>query len=254
MSMNGDPFQQPWTRESRTGNFLARFGAGTDGYDVALALPTEAPPDQGWPLVVVTDAAIHFDAVAAAAAALSRRPEKTNVTPLAVLGIASGLDWSHDQARRVRSYVPDADGDPDGLLSLIGNEVLSAVSVLTPVDPGEISIVGHSFGGLFALHALGARPDLIRRCVAVSPSLWKAPDVARRLAAKGDAMSARLMIVSGATEERINDALREPMDAFERAGMHVERLMLAGEDHGSSYFAALPAVLRFLRRTGAETR
>lgn len=38
-------------------------------------------------------------------------------------------------------------------------------------DPTDRTLMGHSWGGLFALYALLAQPQLFQRCVAGSPDL-----------------------------------------------------------------------------------
>src|SRR5690606_6559257 len=41
-----------------------------------------------------------------------------------------------------------------------------------PIDESRQTLYGHSYGGLFVLHALRTQPGAFQRYVAASPSLW----------------------------------------------------------------------------------
>ncbi len=64
----------------------------------------------------------------------------------------------------------------EGIINLIYENGIET-ELLPPIDatyrttPYRI-LVGHSFGGLFAFHALVSRPDLFDAYIAVDPSLW----------------------------------------------------------------------------------
>lgn len=249
--MNGDPFSGEWRLDPRTGYRLRRYALTDRAYDVAVALPDTPPPPGGFALLVLTDGALHFDAAAGAAAALRRRPEKTRVAPAIVAGIASGADWSHDGDARARALVP---GEPDAgaLLTLIRERLIPDIAALAPVASGQGAILGHSLGGLFALHALAAAPALFRTAIALSPSLWRLPDLAAQVGQTIGGRGARILLASGEYEPKINADLPAAAEALGQ-GAEVTRLKLAGEDHGSIPFAALPAALRFLHAAPLRT-
>ncbi|HWK35487.1 alpha/beta hydrolase [Sphingomonas sp.] len=240
--MIGDSFGPDWRREPRTGFHLRRYDLDGAAYDVAVAVPEGPEPAQGFPLLVVMDGAIHFDAVAAAAAALARRPGKTEVGSSVVVGIASGAGWSHDPALRERDLLPDGAGC-DALHRLLGTRVLPDVAALAPVDPARRALFGHSFGGVFALDAL-ARD--FSTCIAVSPSLWRAPDLAARVAAAIAGRDVRVLIAWGAREPQGDADLPAAIDTLAAAGARVTHATIADEDHGSVPFAVLPMALRFV--------
>ncbi|MGN5373312.1 alpha/beta hydrolase [Sphingomonas hankookensis] len=236
--MNGDSFYRDGARELRTGFHLRRYDAGGEAYDVAVAVPAEASPAEGFPLLVVMDGAIHFDAVAAAARALARRPGKTGVAPMVVVGIASGAGWSHDPARRERDFLPDGDGMA-ALHELVRERVLPDIATLAPIDPARRAILGHSFGGVFALDALALGG--FGAGVAFSPSIRRAPQLPERIA--GDV---RLLIAWGGREPQAQADLPGTVATLIANGVHVDHAVFPDEDHGSIVFAALPMALRFV--------
>ncbi|KAJ5715369.1 siderophore esterase [Penicillium malachiteum] len=64
-------------------------------------------------------------------------------------------------------------GQADGFLDFIENSVKPAVRSRFPkISFEREALFGHSYGGLFALHALFTRPDYFDCFMASSPSIW----------------------------------------------------------------------------------
>jgi predicted alpha/beta superfamily hydrolase len=91
---------------------------------------------------------------------------------MVVVGIVS--------SNRNRDFVPTAPIEPvsfaaspgaDTFLTYIEREVCPLVERTYRTEPYRI-LVGHSLGGLFAVHALIARPALFNAYVSISPTLW----------------------------------------------------------------------------------
>jgi hypothetical protein len=62
-------------------------------------------------------------------------------------------------------------GGADRFLSFLGDELLPWIDQQYRTAPYRI-LMGHSFGGLFALEALETRPDLFQGYLMISPSTW----------------------------------------------------------------------------------
>lgn len=63
-------------------------------------------------------------------------------------------------------------GAADAFLAFISGELMPALEAEFGVDPAQWTLVGHSLGGLFAVHALFSAPQRFRRYFAVGSSLW----------------------------------------------------------------------------------
>src|SRR5690606_34489872 len=63
-------------------------------------------------------------------------------------------------------------GGADIFLAFLETILMPAVDATVRLDPAQRTLYGHSYGGLFVLHALYQRRDLFKRYVAASPSLW----------------------------------------------------------------------------------
>lgn len=62
-------------------------------------------------------------------------------------------------------------GGADKFLAFLGDELLPEIDRKYRTRPARI-LIGHSFSGLFAIHALLERPGLFKGYIAISPSLW----------------------------------------------------------------------------------
>jgi hypothetical protein len=73
-------------------------------------------------------------------------------------------------ARSIAQALPTA-GGADRFLRFLEEELAPHIEAHYRTQPYRV-LVGHSFGGLFALHALMNRPQSFHAYIAISPSLW----------------------------------------------------------------------------------
>jgi len=240
---------------------LAFSVSGGAEYRLLIAVPPEPAPAAGFPVLILTDGDALFPTALSAARLQGGRPEVTGVGPAVILGIGYPGAAPFDAKRRRRDLLP-TDGGADRFLDLIEGEILAQVERLAPIDRARLSLAGHSFGGLFALHALFARPGLFRSHVAGSPSIWwddrailKTRE--RFLRSPAAALAPRLLVTVGG-QEQSGDEQRDPQraarlrmaqmldNAAEMAGalttserVACEHVVFPGENH----ISVLPAML-----------
>ena len=162
-----------------------------DRLEVSVALPSG--PASGpalLPVIYVLDAAFNFQTTAAAGAwlATASRLAGGGFPPSVVVGVGYPTDdLAEVMARRARDLTPTRGGAPEGVrlppfplglggaprfLDALVGEVIPQVEARYPADPGDRTLVGHSFSGLFALFTLFRRPAAFGRYLVVSPSIW----------------------------------------------------------------------------------
>lgn len=257
-------------------------------YRIFVAEPVRPAPTSGMPVVYVLDANAVFASVAEAARF------RKNLTPALVVGVGFPTDALLDAARRYREYTPHTPterlrlspnepqvepagtGGEDEFLAFLEDELKPAIAARWAVDPERQSIVGHSLGGRFVLHALYTRPGTFRTYVASSPSIWWGDgsllDDERTFAsAPRDARSIDVVISAGQFEQELL-----PGTAPERAEFLTRARMVdnareaaarlaaitptidvtfdayAGLDHGSALFAAIQRGLSIALRAPAS--
>lgn len=65
----------------------------------------------------------------------------------------------------------DYSGGADKFLAFMRDELIPFIDATYRTDKTDRGLLGHSYGGLFAIYAMLHQPDLFRRIVAASPSL-----------------------------------------------------------------------------------
>jgi pimeloyl-ACP methyl ester carboxylesterase len=145
------------------------------------------------------------------------------------------------------------------MLAFLADELLPHIDSAYPTVGFRV-LIGHSFGGLFAVHAWLSRPEVFRAYVAISPSLWwdgerVIDSLAGRLS-RTPAPGGWLYATMGAQEPLAN-----MVGPFQRAAAVLRErapaslwwrfALMAGEDHGStphrSTYDALEAIFEPLR-------
>lgn len=156
-------------------------------YRVMLWRPAAEPPPEGYPVVYLLDGNAMFGMVTDIVNTRSRDPGAGGMRPAVVVGLGYPSEEPYD-ARRAFDYTPRLEGlswppRPNGepwpptggaeaFLRLLETQVKPLAAERLPLDRTAETLLGHSFGGLFALHAMLARPAAFATYVAGSPSIW----------------------------------------------------------------------------------
>ncbi len=134
--------------------------------------PHYARSNQHYPVLYLLDAEAQFYQAAATLQFLGsdngRIPEMILVGITNTRRIRDLTPTTQDPEQR--KHHPDA-GGADAFLKFLTDELTPWVNARYRTQPYRI-LVGHSLGGLFAVHALLVRPDSFQAYLAVSPSLW----------------------------------------------------------------------------------
>lgn len=161
-----------------------------DTLEVTVVLPRRKPPTELVGAIYVLDPIWNLAPTLGATHMLATFAALTGADfpPLAFIGIGyPTADPISVMGLRARDLTPTGDGFPtemaappvpfgfgraDRFLAALVDEVIPTIEARFPVRPGERTLLGHSFGGLFGLYTLFHRPDTFRRYLMVSPSIW----------------------------------------------------------------------------------
>lgn len=145
-------------------------------YRLYVALPREyANSSRHYPVLYMLDADAGF-AMATQAYRILR--VDSTMPDLLLVGIGYDLSGSARRSQRNRDLTPTrsqsdpSTGESAAFLESFAQTIIPAIDSLYRTDPTDRSLFGHSLGGLFVLYTLIERPDVFRRYIASSPSLW----------------------------------------------------------------------------------
>ncbi len=129
-----------------------------------------ATDNRAYPVLYMTDGDAHL---AHTSSTIEFLAQNGRMSELILVGIPN-TDRTRDltPAKAVgpnAAQFPTA-GGADNFLKFIETELIPEIEKTFRVQPYRI-LAGHSFGGLFAVHALVTRPELFNSYIAVSPSL-----------------------------------------------------------------------------------
>ncbi|MFJ3045793.1 alpha/beta hydrolase [Herbaspirillum chlorophenolicum] len=161
--------------------FDLRSDDGERSYRVMVGIPRRAAPASGYPAIFL------LDGNAAMASTDERQLQALDAAqPPVIVAIGYDTELRFDVKARAYDYTPpfppgQADeeaargrkgGGADIFLDLLERQVMPRVRAMAPLDSGRLALWGHSYGGLFVLHALFSRGSLFSNYIAASPSLW----------------------------------------------------------------------------------
>lgn len=244
---------------------------GGETYRIFVSYPKGEPPAGGYPVLYVIDGNAYF----ASFAETRRLLEYAEKGKALVVGVGYPTDEAYD-ARRTADFlfpVPtagppaQAKSDPtatntarDKFLAFLTGKLRTEIGQRYKIDPDRQSLFGHSFGGLFALHALYARPDAFQSIVAASPSLeWNVQDLLReerafaaRLKDGKVTRTSRLMLVAGDQDSDDDPeparALAARLERLSAYGLGTRYRLYEDEIHMTVPTRAVTDTLRFVFR------
>jgi predicted alpha/beta superfamily hydrolase len=249
-------------------------------YRIFLSVPVAPPPAEGYPVLYALDGNATFLPLAMMSRTVARRSKVTGVLPAVVVGIGYPSGEDFDGPARTKDYTLPAganlapgEGGADRFLDFLEQELKPLIQAGHKIDRRRQALFGHSYGGLFVLHALFTRPTTFQAFIASSPSIWwhdrfvltELPKL-REQAPRLDPLP-RLLVTVGELEQPTVNVGHEPPDRLEllkkrrmvdsareltatlradsRWADRVAAFEFSGEDHGSAMFPALCRALPF---------
>lgn len=218
--------------------------------------PAEDPERRRhYPVMYLLDGPDHFHHATGAVAFLAATGR---IPPMIVVAIAN-TDRTRDLTPPTAdtTRVPGPVGGADRFLRFVSDELVPEIERTNRTLHYRV-LVGHSLGGLFAMHAFENRPDLFQAYIVISPSLWWSDQALVRatpsfLSTHPD-LRASLYITTGneggemlTSSSRLAAALR----ASAPAGVEWRFTHMPAESHGSiphrSLYDGLEAIFADLR-------
>ena len=243
-------------------------------YEIFVALPSDyARSRRSYPVVYMLDADYSFALVRNV---VQHFVEREDLPPMILVAIAypgAATDREIYKRNRTRDYTPvhaprggygteyqKVSGGGPKFRSFIASELVPLIDRRFRTS-NDRTIIGHSYGGLFATYVLLTEPALFKRYVVVSPSIWYANRIALTMeqtaADSGIRPDARVFFAVGALESSVmSDDLTElyrRLRSRNNARLNMTLRMFEGERHNSVFPAAVTrGLLTVFDRQGRE--
>jgi predicted alpha/beta superfamily hydrolase len=147
---------------------------------------------------------------------------------------------------------PVASDSADDFLRFFTGELFTYMEKHYRVDPFRV-LIGHSYGGLFAMHALLTRPDAFEAYIMIDPSFWYGSKMMIQKAGDffaGQQTLPKTIYISGnegqAWKGMANDVMDSVLKAAAPKDLQWKTVAYANENHGSVTFKTIYDGLRFI--------
>jgi predicted alpha/beta superfamily hydrolase len=222
---------------------------------------------QGYPVLYLLDGDAHFQSVSGVVQFMSSGINGNCQIPEMIVVAIPNTDRTRDLSPTHSSLgisgneeaFLKSSGGGDAFLKFLRDELFPQIDSTFHTIPSRI-LVGHSFGGLLAVHALLAEPEMFHGYIAIDPSLWWDHEILTRHAEKKIRTIRQLrksLYISSANTPRIltnnptkmRKAIRKFVHTLEAARTKDFRLgfqYFDAEDHGSVPLLSLYHGLLFL--------
>ena len=226
-------------------------------YELLVSLPQDyATSAKAYPVLYILDG-WHFPLMAYFQ---NNNVYSERMPPVIMVNIGHGPNGY--MPLRARDFTPThhkdepTSGGAAAFLDFLEREIIPLVDRTYRTVPTDRGLLGHSYGGLFALYALLERPALFQRIVAASPVAgWdgnvlfaKARSELPKLA-----VDVRLDLSTGDEDEeaKMRDQTRaftDLLDQLKPAKLDYRFTVYSGENHTSVRFASFPSGLYWVYR------
>jgi predicted alpha/beta superfamily hydrolase len=228
-------------------------------YDLLVSLPNGyATSGQSYPVLYILDG-WHFPLMAFLQ---NNNVYSKRMRPVIMVNVSHG-STPDVMALRARDFTPTktsreaASGGAAAFLDFLEHEVIPFVDRTYRTIPSDRGLLGHSYGGLFAIYALEQRPALFQRIVAASPALsWdnRLLFSAARQKLRELPSPVRLDLSVGDEDEfgfaKDTIAFAKLLDELKPAGLNYRFTLYRGENHNSVRLVSFPAGLYWAYRPG----
>jgi hypothetical protein len=225
-------------------------------YELLVSLPSDyATTSKRYPVLYVLDG-WHFPLMAFLQ---NNNLYSERMPPVIFVTVSYGSE-PNVMALRARDFTPTrtaqeaGSGGAAAFLDFLEHEIIPFVDRTYRTIPSDRGLLGHSYGGLFAIYALEQRPALFQRIVAASPSVGWDNRLLLKSAASGHLKTlpapVRLDISAGDDKDVTDDAkaLAKLLDELKPARLDYRFTLYHGENHNSVRLVSFPAGLYWVYR------
>jgi predicted alpha/beta superfamily hydrolase len=188
-----------------------------------------------YPVMYILDGDGHFHHATGVVRFLSAQ----GIMPQMIVVALRNTDRNRDFLPTNMEQIPTS-GGADNFIKFFNEELIPYIDENYRTEPYKI-LVGHSFGGVFAVHALLASPETFDSYISISPSLWWDDELLKKNAETFLKQNKELEKVLFITLGNEGDRMIDPANNFTKVlkdnapdGLEWKYLFMENDDHGST--------------------
>jgi len=244
-------------------------------YEIFIAKPFDEPTEDGYGVIYVLDGNALFETAAEITRLMTRKPK--GYAPAIVVGIGYPGGDAFDMTRRTYDLTMLAQpenlpkrptgeawpqsGGADEMLAFFEGELMPSITQRYRINKHRQAVYGHSFGGLFVLHALFTKPTLFSHYISSSASIWwnnyalldEFESFITYLRHNAPEQLPKALIIVGGDElehmVQDNIALSTRMSSLDISAFEIRAAVLEQEDHVSVISGAVSRAVKFMLTT-----
>ncbi|SMO81435.1 alpha/beta hydrolase [Paracoccus laeviglucosivorans] len=161
-----------------------QIGPSAAPWEILVGMPSVPAPPQGYSAIIAVDGNATFPIF------WHHRQMLAPDAPVVLVGVGypgghrfdTDRRWNDLTSTAMQPVVPTGErlrgpgdrptGGREALLMMIERQLLPELGGRVALNADDLTLYGHSLGGLFVLHALFTRPRLFRHFAAADPSTW----------------------------------------------------------------------------------
>jgi predicted alpha/beta superfamily hydrolase len=227
-------------------------------YELLISLPDGyATSGKRYPVLYVLDG-WHFPLMAFLQ---NNNQFSERMPPVIMVNISHGdLDWPHVRPLRAHDFTPTQISDEPGsggaaaFLDFFEHELIPYVDDAYRTDKSDRTLLGHSYGGVFAIYALEQRPSLFQRIVAASPALAPFREALFSVEKLKNMKSPVRLDLSAGDQDDVTTETRDFYDVLNKIKpekLEYRLTIYKGENHNSVRLSSFPSGLYWVYQSPA---
>lgn len=218
-----------------------------------VSLPNKYDAHKTYPVIYLMDGEMYFPLVASIQRSLEDRAGNNSAIVVGINNVARTKELTPTSAYSIKgSATPETSGGAPLLYKSLVNELFPIIEKEYHASSTQRTLIGHSFGGLFASYVLLTHANNFKNFVIIEPSLWW--DDNKFLNANQSALDTSHLVntkkifwaFAGKNHYDSLSAYQHIQSSLEKAQIQLQTKVYPSENHGSVFIPSLYDGLRFV--------
>jgi len=218
-------------------------------YEVSIYIPKNTTPGE-LPLVVILDGDFNFTELLYVA---QKSMTDGEIPQSVIVGVGYGTTIIGRGNNRDRDFLPNKlkkieSGNAENFSNLIDTQLIAHLSRYS-LDKQNMTIAGHSFGGLFLTYLLTKDTTIsFINLIISSPAIWRDKTVIKKLRRSGKRIDSNIFIASGKLDDNDKDTMKLTRALKNKSNNKLKTVFYPNDNHLTVISKAFIDGLKFFNK------